>query len=267
MRATAYRYPREQIILWATLLILLVLALLTAGATVCILPLLLAGVMAYAYQANRQQHQVLLQKAFRVSDNRSPKLASLVEECQRRLDPGQLDVFVVPNRQLNAYTFGLGSPQAVVLYDGLFQVMDEEELAFIVGHEMGHAALGHTWLNTLLGGMAGVPASLGLMAVFILAFRWWNRACEFSADRAGLLACGNPNKAISALVQLAAGDVDSPEELKQALEQIDQEDDHFANVLANTLSTHPMLITRIDAIRDYVKTPQYARLLSQVSRA
>ncbi len=167
---------------------------------------------------------------------------------------------MVPGRRLNAYTFGLGSPQAVVLYDGLFQVMDEEELAFIIGHEMGHAALGHTWLNTLLGGMAGVPASLGLMTVFTLAFRSWNRACEFSADRAGLLACGNPDKAISALAQLAAGDINTPEELRRALAQIDREDDNWANVLANTLSTHPMLIKRIEAIRQYARSPQYARL-------
>jgi hypothetical protein len=38
-----------------------------------------------------------------------------------------------------------------------------------------------------------------------MAFLWWNRACEYSADRAGLLACGRLHKAISALVKLAEG--------------------------------------------------------------
>lgn len=53
MKTTAYRFPREHFILWTTVLVIGALALLTAGATICLLPLLLAGVMAYAYQANQ----------------------------------------------------------------------------------------------------------------------------------------------------------------------------------------------------------------------
>ena len=45
-------------------------------------------------------------------------------------------------------------------------------------------------LNWLVGGMAGIPSPFMASALLAMAFLWWNRACEFSADRAGLLACG-----------------------------------------------------------------------------
>jgi len=52
-------------------------------------------------------------------------------------------------REMNAYTFGLSDPRVVCSIQP-FQVMDAEELSFIIGHELGHVALGHTWLNSLI---------------------------------------------------------------------------------------------------------------------
>src|SRR4030066_1917461 len=120
----------------------------------------------------------------------------------------------------------MDSPKAILLYSSLFKIMDCDELQFILGHEMGHVKLGHTWLNTLVGGMAGTPSSLGAAAIMELAFRWWNRACEYSADRAGVLACSKPNKAISALVKLEVGTVArSQAGIQAALQHIETNDD------------------------------------------
>ena len=102
--------------------------------------------------------------------------------------------------------------------------MDKDELQFIIGHELGHVDLGHTWLNTLVGGMAGIPSTYGAAAILELAFRWWNCACEYSADRAGVLACSNPNKAISALIKLEAGNnVRTEFDIRNAIQRIEFE--------------------------------------------
>ena len=101
-------------------------------------------------------------------------------------------------------------------------------------------ALGHTWLNSLVGGIAGIPSSSSAGILLTMAFLWWNRTCEYSADRAGLLACGKPEKAISALVKLAAGpQADTQMELAQAYRQIDAEDDTLLGSLNEVLATHP----------------------------
>lgn len=45
----------------------------------------------------------------------------------------------------NAFMFGFGSNKRIVLYDTLIDQVDDEEIVAILGHELGHWALGHTW--------------------------------------------------------------------------------------------------------------------------
>jgi len=155
----------------------------------------------------------------------------------------------------------------VVLQSALLQVMDEDELRFILGHELGHVRLGHTWLNSLVGGMAGIPSPFLASTLLAMAFLWWNRACEYSADRAGLLACGKPHKAVSALVRLAAGtEARTQAGLERALRHIQAEDDHALSNLTEALATHPMIIRRIEELRRYAASGEYRRLQSLVDR-
>jgi len=257
---TAYRYPNEQIILTITIVVLIAAILITAGPTLCLLPLAVLVFIAIAYQMNTSHHRELMQNAFEVTPKSAPELARLTQECADRLRPAAFNLYMLKRDEINAYTFGLSSPRVVVLYAPLVKVMDAAELRFIIGHELGHIALNHTWLNTLLGGMAGVPIPFGAAVVLVFAFRWWNRAGEFSADRAGLLACGSLEKAISALVKLVAGDVRSPAEMQRALQVIDAEDDSLLNVLTGSLSTHPMVVKRIAELRKFAASREYQAL-------
>lgn len=261
MSPNAYRYPSERIILMITLLLIFILLTLVAGPTICLLPLMVGGMILLGYWINQNHHQSLMQNARAVTPTDTPELSRLVQQCSSRLAPGAVEVYVVSSRARNAYTFGFSSPRVVVLFSSLFRVMDEAELRFIIGHEMGHVVLGHTWLNTLLGGMAGVPLPFGAAILLIVAFRWWNRACEYSADRAGLIACGSLQKATSALVKLVADNVQTQAELQRALEVIDREDDSLTNILGETLSTHPMTIRRIEELRRFAASPEYQRTL------
>ena len=271
---TAYRYPRERLILVLTLLLVFLVIALTATATVCLSVVFVVGMVAFSYAITRSHHRALLERARPVTPQDTPALATLVTESVARLQPGPVQVFVAPSDTLNAYTFGLSFPKVVVLHSALLPVMDADELRFVLGHELGHMRLGHTWLNSLVGGMAGIPSPFVASAILAVAFLWWNRACEYSADRAGLLACGQPHKAISALVKLAAG-VDafdrrrSPTEStpwEQALRRIEAEDDHALANLDEALSTHPMTVRRIEQLRRYATTAEYRRLQPRMER-
>jgi Zn-dependent protease with chaperone function len=247
-----YRYPGEHLILAATLFLVVGVIALTAVATVCSSVLFFAAFLVMSFYFSYSHHQALLGSAQRVKMETMPELAELARRGQSRLQPGDLQVYVVPSRMVNAYTFGLSSPKVVVLYSGLLERMDPDELLFVMGHEMGHIALGHTVLNSLVGGMAGIPASWGAAIVLVMAFLWWNRTCEYSADRAGLLACGRLDKAISALVKLAPGaEGGSPAALRLAYQQIDAEDDTWMGTLSEALGTHPLLIKRIQELRKF----------------
>jgi Zn-dependent protease with chaperone function len=265
MRITSYRYPREQLILVFTLFLVLVVIALTASATVCASGIFIVIYIAISAYFSYSHHQSLLGSARRVTAQDAPELAQIVNRGVSRLKPGAVEVYTLGSQQLNAYTFGLSSPKVVVLYSALFQVMDAEETLFVLGHELGHVALGHTWLNSLVGGMAGIPASWSAGSLLTMAFLWWNRACEYSADRAGLLACGNPEKAITALIKLAAGPyAHSTLALEDAYRRIDAEDDTFLGSLNEALSSHPMLIRRIQELRRYASSSQYRSLQSRM---
>lgn len=264
---TAYRYPTEFLVLGGTILAVLVVIALTASATLCGSLIFIGGMLVLSYSATQSHHQELLRKAKPVTPIDSPRLAQVVTNCQQRLQPGAVQVYVAPSRALNAYTFGLSSPKIVVLYSSLLQIMDEDELRFVLGHEMGHVRLGHTWLNSLIGGMAGIPSSLFITTFLALTFRGWNRACEYSADRAGLLACGSTGKAISALVKLVSARANlTPDEMNRALKRLDAEDDDPFNIVGEMFATHPMMIRRIEELRRYAASPVYRRLQSQVDQ-
>jgi Zn-dependent protease with chaperone function len=258
---STYRNPDELPILAGTMLLVLAVIALTASATVCTSAIFILGFVIFSYQSSLSHHHQLLRSALKVNESESPGLAEIVATTTSRLRPGPVQVYLLPIRQLNAYTFGLGSPKVIVLYSGLLRVMDADEIMFIIGHEMGHVALGHTWLNSLIGGMAGIPSPFSAAAIMALAFRRWNRACEYSADRAGLLACGKPEKAISALVKLAAGpQAKNLGDLEQAYQQIDAEDDTIWGEISESLATHPLMIRRIEHLKEYARSSRFAKM-------
>jgi Zn-dependent protease with chaperone function len=266
---TSYRYPNEQIILALTLCLVCAVIAVTAVATLCGSALFVLAMLVISYLLNRAHHDDLIEKAYPVTSQTEPELANLVENCARRLQSGPFRTYIAPGNTLNAYTFGLVEPQVVVVYAAVMSSMDADELCFIIGHELGHVRLGHTWLNSLVGGMSGIPSPYLAAVLLYFSFRWWNRACEYSADRAGLLACGKPEKAASALVKLVSGSAaaHSAQGRQQALRRIEAEDDHLENNLGELLSTHPMTVRRLEALRQYAASPEYQRLQAQVNQA
>ena len=51
----------------------------------------------------------------------------------------------VDTKTVNAYVAGLWQTKRIVLWDTIIARMDDRELLFVMGHEMGHYVLGHVW--------------------------------------------------------------------------------------------------------------------------
>lgn len=255
----AYRYPNERLILAVTILLVLGVIAFTAAATFCGSLVFVAAMLAFSYFASASRHQDLLRRGQAVDPEHLPGLAAVAAEAAARLRPGPVQTFVAPGRILNAYTFGLSTPKVVVLYSGLLDVMDAGEVKFIVGHELGHVRLGHTWLNSVVGGLAGIPSPFGAAVILYFAFRWWNRACEYSADRAGLLACGSLDKALSALVKLETGGRYTRADREKALLPLKGED-ALVEDFGDLFSTHPGAKRRVEQLLQYARTPDYRQM-------
>ncbi len=264
---TAYRYPNESLILTGTLFLVGAVILLTSTATFCLSGIFVLLFFGLAYLSVRSHHAALMRSGYRVTRQNVPKLAEIIDEAATRLQVEPVEVYVIGSKALNAYTFGISSPKVIVITDSLLKVLDPDELQFVIGHEMGHVKLGHTWLNSIIGGLAGIPSPYLAFAVLHLAFRSWNRACEFSADRAGMLANGHPRKAITSLLKIGTGGRARTEaELAQAYAALDAEDDTLGGNLGELFGTHPLIIKRVEQITAYARSSEYQKLSTRMSQ-
>jgi STE24 endopeptidase len=87
----------------------------------------------------------------------------------------------VDTESVNAYVTGFGGSKRIVLWDTILKKLEERELLFVMGHEMGHYVLSHVLMNLVL---AGALILLSLYAVHRLSgwfiTRWKHR---FGFDR------------------------------------------------------------------------------------
>lgn len=264
---TEYRYPSENWILAGTLALIFLVVGLTAAFTFCLSFVFVLMALVFSYYYTRLHHQQLMRGARLVTPNTEPALSPVIEEAMQRLRPEPVQFFIAKDKALNAYTFGVSSPKVVVLHAGLFSMMDRDEVQFIIGHELGHVRLGHTWVNSIVGGLAGTPSSYSAAVLMQMAMLGWSRACEFSADRAGLLACGNPEKAVTTLLKLEAVRTGfNPTALQRTLREIERHDDHWVASIDELTMSHPHSARRIKQLRAYAQSEEYQRLQDQMNQ-
>lgn len=72
---------------------------------------------------------------------------------------GSPDVLVMDTskrtRKLNAYVTGIGPTKRIVLWDNLLKSMDEDMVAAVTAHELGHYVLHHIWWGFALQTLGG----------------------------------------------------------------------------------------------------------------
>ena len=188
------RWPGENAWFWLTLLF----APATIAVVSLILPehigaqqvaLLIVVAMVYVTIARGR----LLGTSIRAHDRQLPELHRIVERCARLLRVPMPHVFVREDLFVCITGMGLGQPYSLVLSSTWLPHLDEDEIAFLVGAELGHVAAGHTRLTSLFS------ASGKENPVIALVFGAWLRRTEYTADRVGLLCCGSLDAAIRAI--------------------------------------------------------------------
>jgi Zn-dependent protease with chaperone function len=217
---------------------------------------------------------VFLGSAVRVDERQFDRLHRILGEVGRTLDAPELpELYVVANPAFGAMTIGMNKP-FIVLNSGVVDLLDEEELRFVIAHELGHAMSGHAVYQTLLqrmillsGVLAAIPAGgLGLRAIMAALYEW-SRKAELSADRAGLLATQDPATAFRVHMQLASGghleDLDATSFLAQGAEYEDANlRDSVLKLLLIENRSHPFAVVRATELRKWVDSGEYTQILT-----
>ncbi|GGU37888.1 Zn-dependent protease [Lentzea flava] len=246
-------------------------ALAVLRAVPAVAPVLKAVAGAFSERGER-----LLQVAssVRVGPKQYPQLDRIRNEVAATFDLDEVpDLYVERSAQAYAFTYGIDKP-FIVVSTGAVDLLDHESLRFLVGHEMGHVMSGHALYNTLLRRLidlttsfAWVPAGAIAMRAVIAALREWQRKTELSCDRAGLLACQDPQAALRTHLALAGdlgGQVDIASFLAQAKEYEEVEDirDSLLKLLHTEQRSHPLVVVRAAELQRWSATEEYREILT-----
>jgi hypothetical protein len=169
---------------------------------------LLPKIMGWVVDRQREEIEAMLAgDGFAITkDSLSDAYAVFEAACSALdLDAGRFRFFCEADSSINAFTTGSDIP-TVVATRVLLEVCSDEELAFVIGHELGHYICGHVRCHALARylseGMKWTPAWLLGVGVEPLVMAW-SRYSELSADRAGLLACRDFDAASRVYLKLA----------------------------------------------------------------
>lgn len=216
-----------------------------------------------------------LARGIHISPNTYGELYDIVAECAAKLDIPIPYVIISDTVQgINACTAGTDQFAFIAISSFLPVVMKRDELLFVIGHECGHLALGHVVYHTALNVIGSAGGLLPLVGSVIektikYPLNAWSRRSEISADRAGLICCGDVQVAKRALFKLEAGllktdgvDIDGyVREAEQIL------DNTSLGKYSEILYSHPIIPKRIKALDYFSRSKLYNSITGQGNAA
>jgi Zn-dependent protease with chaperone function len=264
-RLRDYRCAGEVLSLASTFIILLSLYALAAiffpetwSSTLKALLITLAGLAVYIIGVKLQQRAVI-GTMVRVGPRQFPELYGLAAKAAERLSHPQAPVYVKRQSEMNIYTIGLWQQPIVVVTSSLVDQMEPDNLQFFIGREIGHIAAGHIWLRTLLRPLGADVPVFGKLLNSVVFGDWINRT-EFTADRAGFIACRSLTTAVSTMLKFGVGvRLFEKLDIKEFLDQVNDVSDvrgHLTEILAE----QPYLTQRIRSLVKFSLSERYKSL-------
>ena len=96
-----------------------------------------------------------------------PEIYALVSDLAIRAKLPMPKVYLIPEEAPNAFATGRNPRHAAVaVTEGLLRVLDREELAAVIAHELGHIKHRDTLIMTIAGALAGALSMLADMAMW-----------------------------------------------------------------------------------------------------
>ena len=210
-----------------------------------------------------------------------PDLYGLFDKaCDTINMPGRPLLYIQQDPTINAFSQGVEQPFVSLTYRTV-DLMTDEELTCVMAHEIGHHKSQHILYRTIAlfwGELAALAAGMTMGASELVAeplkyaLLFWSRMSEFTADRAGLLACQDINVAASVMCKIAGmpekyyGDIKLEAFLDQAraFKGYDYSDlNKFYRFLATASMDHPWTVIRTAELLKWIESGDYQRVLDR----
>ena len=193
----------------------------------------------------------LLGSAVKITATLIPELYQLYQSCLNLVGEGlQGDLYVQQQSDYNAWVSAVGKRFDIVLASGIVNDFRPEEIAFVIGHELGHVLFEHNKIP-VQGILAESDRTSISYELASLLFQW-SRATEISADRIGLLCSGSLSSAANAFFKTSSGLLlDREEEIIRSLRSQYDEIAKLSNssrITRESFYTHPLIPIRFKSL-------------------
>lgn len=224
---------------------------------------------------NEREFRILnMSSKLRVSEDQIPEVYSILPPTCEKLGIDIPELFIELDPAPNSYTYGDTNP-FVVMTSGLLEYLSLDEVRAVVAHECGHIACHHTLYRTmgslLLSGALSFINIPGLSEALSIAFSYWMRCSEFSADRAAAYAMGGSDPVVNYLIRFSGASKDLPYSINRDLflQQADEyrsyvSDSKWNKVLEFILLSnmdHPLTTVRALEVQEWCNSDDFDALI------
>ncbi|MBT8148642.1 MAG: M48 family metallopeptidase [Pseudomonadales bacterium] len=206
----------------------------------------------------------LLATAVKLSKNMAPTLNKIAQDCIEKLEVDiPTELYAYNSAQFNAACVKPEEGKLFIMFSSaLLDAFDNDELRFVMGHELGHFIYHHHDIPVgyLLRGSPPIAPGLALQLTS------WSRYAEFSADRAGALCVNKLDAVARSLFKLASGVTSAVVQfnLNDFLQQVDEMrlEDAQAGLQSSPqdwFMTHPFSPLRVKALQLFHRSELMAK--------
>jgi heat shock protein HtpX len=223
-------YMRTAILLAGLTGLFMAVGYLIGGGSGALIALMIAAATNLFSYWNADKLVLSMHGAQEVDEHSAPELVAIVRELAQRAGLPMPRVYLMDSPQPNAFATGR-NPQnaAVCATTGLLNTLSRDEIAGVIGHELGHVRNHDTLTMTITATIAG---AISMLAQFGMFFRGGNRDSglgivgsvlmlilaplaamivqmaisrtrEYAADNLGARISGRPDALASALVKIS----------------------------------------------------------------
>jgi len=217
-------------------------------------------------QIGQELYQQIQGHSFKVNEKLAPRLYESFLDVKQRLGFDEpVEFYITNNPELNAFAVSRleeDESHIININSGLIDKVDDDELKFIVGHEIGHLISNNANIAQLLNFVFQDQSQSPLMMQHKIAV--WDKLSELTADRFGFIACGRLDKVLSCFFKMASGL--SVERLNFDPKAFSLENEeilkYFKETGSGNLLSHPINPIRIKAVELFETSDLYRKLLA-----
>jgi len=193
--------------------------------------------------------------SLKVNETLLPQFYNLCREVKEKLEfVGDIDFYITGTSDVNACAYFSNDeqrPHIIEVNSGLFKLMNEEELKYIIGHEIGHLINCDSMINNLFYFIYPDEEALEKCPEFLVKrVAFYGRLAELGADFYGYIANENLDACVTAVYKMAS-ELDLAQmnvSIDTLIAENNQRLDYFLKEGGVTDGSHPVNPIRIRAL-------------------